>query len=583
MRRLLALLAASSLCAAASAPGPSSWVGLWGVERSFGPLVTGPLVIDGRASPWHATIAGFGPVVERDGAALRFALPSAQGAFRGRLQAGTAGIVGQWLQPPGVVAANAYATPVVLRRTERGVWQGRVVPLADTLSLYLEVKPSSDGGVTGSFRNPDVNFGRGDPYALAREGDRVVLTSLRDATDRIVGRYDRPRDTLELDLTALGARVELTRRSRGAAPGFYPATPAEVSADERPPLRLDDGWETGSLAEVGLDPAPLRALVAEILATQYAGFHTPYVHSLLVARHGRLVLERYFYGFARERVHDMRSASKTFTGMLVGRELERGAPFTLETPVTALFPEVREAARLDARKERITVEDLLTMTSGLACDDNDEGSPGNEDTMQGQSAQPDWYRYTLDLPMLRPPGGGEAVYCSAGINLLGGVLRRATGRPLPELFYRDVAAPLDIGEYHLNLMPGGDAYMGGGVRMRPRDQLKLGQLYLDRGRWRGRRVIGADWVARSLAPHAGFGPGHDYGYAWHLVDVASRGRTYRIDEAGGNGGQLVLILPALDMVVGFTGGNYGDFGTWRRLLTELVPRYLIPAADPPSS
>jgi len=108
----------------------------------------------------------------------------------------------------------------------------------------------------------------------------------------------------------------------------------------------------------------------------------------------------------------------------------------------------------------------MTMTSGFACDDSNENSPGQEDRMQNQTKQPEWYKYTLDLPMAHEPGGDEAVYCSADINLVVAVVRQATGKWLPDIFQQDLAQPLQITEYHLNLMPTGEAYMGGGLYMR---------------------------------------------------------------------------------------------------------------------
>ncbi|HSC48292.1 MAG TPA: serine hydrolase, partial [Gammaproteobacteria bacterium] len=174
--------------------------------------------------------------------------------------------------------------------------------------------------------------------------------------------------------------------------------------------------------------------------------------------------------------------------------------------------------------------------------------------------------------------GDQAVYCSAGVNLLGGVVRNASGMPLPEFFAAYYAKPMDIGVYHMNLMPTGEGYMGGGIEMRPRDLLKLGQLYLDGGTWNGRRVVSTAWVKASWQAASAFAADHHYGYTWHIVDVKSGDKSYKLYEAGGNGGQFVIVSPELDLVVGFTAGNYGDFGTWYKFMTDLVPQYVIPAA-----
>src|SRR5207237_1592708 len=117
-----------------------------------------------------------------------------------------------------------------------------------------------------------------------------------------------------------------------------------------------------------------------------------------------------------------------------GVVLDGRAQLDAETPVYSLFPEYAGYAHDDARKREITIEHLMTMTSGYECDDNDDGSEGNEERMQSQEAQPDWYKYALDLPLVRDPGE-QAVYCSAGMNLLGGAVSNATHAWLPDFFH----------------------------------------------------------------------------------------------------------------------------------------------------
>src|SRR5207247_887058 len=273
------------------------------------------------------------------------------------------------------------------------------------------------------------------------------------------------------------------------------------------------------------------------------------IHGVLIARHGKLVLEEYFHQQHRDVLHDMRSAAKSLTSVLVGAAMLHGDPIAPATPVVETMDGRTAAAAAEPRKRAITVENLLTMSSGMHCDDRDAKSPGNEDVMQSQTAQPDWYRYTLDLPMVRAPGQA-AVYCSASPNLVGGVLARASGRWLPDLFAALVAEPLGIRRYAVNLTPTGDGYMGGGVHMRPRDFMKLGQLLLDGGRWQGRRIVSADWARQSTASRYEL-RGLHYGYLWWVVDYPYRGRTVRGFFAAGNGGQVVMGLPALDLVIAF--------------------------------
>lgn len=298
------------------------------------------------------------------------------------------------------------------------------------------------------------------------------------------------------------------------------------------------------------------------------------------------MLEEYFYGFTPDRVHDMRSASKTVAPMLIGIARDQGVKLGLDSAVYQAFPQYKPFANWDDRKTRLTLGNLITMTSGYACDDNDDASPGNEDVMQSQTAQPDWYKYTLDLPMNRDPGGEHAIYCSADINLAAGMLATETNRWLPEIFDDLLARPLQINSYYMNLMPTGQAYMGGGLYLRPRDELKLGQLYLSDGIWHGRRVVSKEWVRASTEHHSSFTPAldiegsHEYGYGWHIHYLKSGPHVFRDYAAGGNGGQFVIVIPDLDMVIAIKGGSYGQFPKWYRWELALVPKYIIPAALP---
>jgi CubicO group peptidase (beta-lactamase class C family) len=223
----------------------------------------------------------------------------------------------------------------------------------------------------------------------------------------------------------------------------------------------------------------------------------------------------------------------------------------------------------------------MNMTSGL-CDDDDPKS--SEDAMQEQTEQPDWYKYALDLPMRKDPGGSDAIYCSSNLNLMGGAVRHATGRWLPDLFDEFVAQPLEFRGFYMNLMPTGEGYMGGGLYLYPRDQLKVAQVYLSGGMWNGKRVLDRQWITESLQQRASFvsagdfdPPVHGYGYGWHTREHKVGDKTYRDFFMGGNGGQNVIVLPALDMVVVFTGGNYAEASKFFRWEGELLPKYIIAA------
>jgi CubicO group peptidase (beta-lactamase class C family) len=563
-----------------TAPG-DPLVGLWGTEQSFGPLVHGTLTIDSRQARSRATIAGFEVSVERNADRLNFSLPGGAGEFRGRFDTASNTIDGQWIQPVGVVNNNRYATPVRLLAVNKSVWSGPVVPLDDQVSFYVSIKPQPGGGSCASIVNPEFNLFRRRSYDVALNGSEVTFTNPKRPQDHLSGSYDKASDRLFLTLLDSYPPLPLSRRDRGDALGFYARTPDNAKYLYTQPI-AGDGWITGSLADVGISEKPIAALTEKILTADPTDNPVD-IDSLLIARHGKLVLEEYFHGFDKERPHDMRSASKTIAPILAGIASDRGFSLSPGTHIYSLFPQDKPFSHWDARKSDVTLKALMTMTSGFACDDNDDASPGNEGNMQSQTSQSDWYKYTLDLPMAAEPGGRHAVYCSADLNLVGGAVVQSTHSWLPDFFERYLARPLQFGTYHLNLMPTGEAYVGGGLYLRPRDELKLGQLYLSGGIWHGTRIVSENWVQRSTTAYSTFDPQtnydapHEYGFGWHINRLQVGDRVFRVYSAGGNGGQIVMVIPDLDLVVGINGGSYGDFAKWYRWGLQLVPQYIIPA------
>ncbi|MBA3811881.1 MAG: beta-lactamase family protein, partial [Caulobacteraceae bacterium] len=314
------------------------------------------------------------------------------------------------------------------------------------------------------------------------------------------------------------------------------------------------------------------------------------IHSMAIAYRGKLVSDEYFYGHGPGEPHDTRSASKTFSSVMLGGLMMGGARVSPRTRVYDVMAPLGPFAHADPRKGRITLGHLLTHSAGLACDDNAEASPGNEDMIEADRTHPNWARVTLDLPMQFEPGAHYA-YCSMNINFAGAVLAHVSGEWLPALFDRTVARPLQFGPYYWNLMGNGEGYLGGGVFVRPRDFLKLGQAYLDGGVWNGRRIVTAAWVKESLAPHAHISPATtglegdafrevyydvDEGWAWHRIGVKSGDRTWPAWHANGNGGQLLIVVPQFDLAVMFTAGNYQQ-GLWNRERDDIVGGLIIPA------
>jgi CubicO group peptidase (beta-lactamase class C family) len=304
----------------------------------------------------------------------------------------------------------------------------------------------------------------------------------------------------------------------------------------------------------GVSTAKLEAMSAAIKAGQFQQ-----ITSILVSRHGKLVFEAYYEGDAETR-RNTRSTTKTVTAMLAGAAIGRGALPSVQAPMKTYLKDRPPAANPDPRKDKVTVEDLLTMSSIAECDDDNQYSRGNEERMY---LIEDWVGFYLDLPVRsfpewspRPeasPYGRSFSYCTAGVVTLGQVVQNATKTPLPAFADAVLFKPLGIEGPKWQMSPAGLAMGGGGLGLRSRDLLKLGQLYANGGQWEGQQVLPADFIKASVTPHANARENTDYGYLIWLQTFAG----HKAWVMSGSGGQKVAIVPDLDLVAVITTANFG--------------------------
>jgi CubicO group peptidase (beta-lactamase class C family) len=292
------------------------------------------------------------------------------------------------------------------------------------------------------------------------------------------------------------------------------------------------------------------------------------LHALLVAKRGRLLLEHYETGedeiwglplgrvaFGPAVLHDLRSVSKSVVGLLYGIALAAGKVPPPEAKLYAQFPQYADLAAQPGR-DRLTIAHALTMTLGIEWDELTipYGDPSNSENAMVDA--PDRYRYILERPIVSEPGA-KWVYCGGATALLGHLIARGTGEKLVDYARRVLFEPLGFGPTAWTLDSHGEPQAASGLRLLPRDLLKVGQLVLAHGAWNGRQIVPAEWVTRATTPVVVIEGRGGYGYQWYTGTLRP-GTPRALDWAGGIGwgGQRLFVAPRLGLVIAMNAGNY---------------------------
>jgi CubicO group peptidase (beta-lactamase class C family) len=557
---------------------PNELAGLWKAKKRFGPDARGALVLQRGGSGWNADMAGRIVPVSSANGELTFSLPDNGGTFRGKRD--DKGVIsGHWLRPGTQVywrATPVDASPVVLQPDGPNRWRGNVDPIEETFTFYLLLQTQPDGSLRAVLRNPEFDLGTQQGVErLTRDGNALKLIGKRGGKEQMVasGTYDAGSAVITFAFPNRGGSYDFIRDGGDSA--FYPRGKSPSRYTYRPPLARDDGWPVSTLDAADIDRATIEKFVQSILDTPMDSPDAPQVHGVLVARNGKLVLEEYFHEQDRDKLHNTRSASKSLTSLLVGAAMHAGVPLKLSSPVYQVMNGGTFPPDIEPQKRAMTLEHLLTMSSGYFCDDTNDDAPGNEETMWDQEGETDFYRYTMKVPMATPPGE-NSVYCSASPNLALGMIGRAARENPMSLFDRLIGEPLKIRRYEWGLDPAGNPYGGGGMSLRLRDFIKLGQLMLNGGTWEGRRIVSEDFVKRASAPLYHLRNIY-YGYLWWGEDYPYKNRTVHTFSARGAGGQTVTVVPELDLIVATFAGNFSSRKGMFAASTDPIPRIILPA------
>jgi CubicO group peptidase (beta-lactamase class C family) len=349
-----------------------------------------------------------------------------------------------------------------------------------------------------------------------------------------------------------------------------------------PPADMSDGWAVAAPLNEGLDPHLICTIGPTLKTTQGAD-----LDGVVVVRHGTLVYEHYFADddgmeYSADSMHDVRSVTKSVVALLVGIALDRGWLKHVDDRVSSYFPDDPGLRSQD--KGSITLRDLLTMTMGLDWPELAVSYDDPSNIERRMNLAPDPYRFVLAQPLATTPGTVWN-YNSGGVELLGAILMKVSHQPLDKFAQQALFEPLGIRHWAWLQSSNGKLGASWGLRLRPRDLAKIGQLVLNHGTWNGHQIVSAQWISdmvtsqvrlpwqgRSVPYRA-----HDYGYLWWLGDLETRGRSVGWVAGVGWGGQRLYVVPSLDLVVAVTASNY-KFGAQQYVAGYTVLDIVLRAA-----
>lgn len=331
------------------------------------------------------------------------------------------------------------------------------------------------------------------------------------------------------------------------------------------------------LLSIVLAALPLATAKADPLSDAIARGDYPKTTSVLVMRNGKVVYEAYFNDGGRDVLNDTRSAMKAITALAVGAALADGWLKAIDEPVFPVLSDLKPFANPTPDKDAVTLSDMMSMSSALDCNDNDDVSPGNEDRMHEQT---NWTRWAVDLPTMAgyqrdASGLGPWRYCTANAFLAGQIVERVTHRSFDAYVKQRLLAPLNIARWEWPRSPSGEVMTGGGLRLRTRDLGAIASMMANEGSWQGHQVLPKDWIDQMLTIRRASRPDQNYGYFVFEGDYKTACGPKPVWYMAGNGGSQILILRDLNAAVVLTRTNYNVRGT-SATSQELIEKYLLP-------
>ncbi|WP_298902934.1 serine hydrolase [uncultured Psychroserpens sp.] len=334
-------------------------------------------------------------------------------------------------------------------------------------------------------------------------------------------------------------------------------------------IRPNSGWE---ISKANFNNNKIEALNRKIAEGRYED-----INGIVVIKEDKLLIEEYFNGATRDSLHNPMSVGKSFASTLLGIAIKEKF-IKDENTLLKDFYDLKSYKNYSTKKDSVTLKSLLTMSSGFVGDDRDNDSPGTEYKMQSSD---NWVKFTLDLPMHKDKIiGKDYNYFTAGSNLLGDIVHKSVPNGLVSYADKKLFTPLGITNYEWFYTPQNIAYTGGGIQLRAIDFAKYGQLYKNKGTWKGKQILTEEWVEKSLAKQVsqdyGGIKGLHYGYLFWNKTYTIDDKDYEVAFSAGNGGNKIFIFKDIPFVVVITTSAYGKPGT-HASVDKMMTDYILPA------
>lgn len=353
------------------------------------------------------------------------------------------------------------------------------------------------------------------------------------------------------------------------------------------PLVFNDGLETGTLSSVGLDSVPIIKMMDYLNSDSS---HT--IHNILILKNSKLVFEEYFKGYkinytaanlngelmdySRTTDHPMHSVSKSVTSVIFGIAVKNGYITNLNKKIIDYFPEYADL--LTGDKANITIHHLLTMTCGLAFDEQAYPYSDARNELRQAMNIDDPIRYILSKPVVSVPGT-QFHYSSGSGLVLAAILEKVTGKKFLDYANEKLFDPLRSEGGVWTSSHSGLTLASSGLYFRARELTKIGLLFLNNGQWEGKQIITPEWIELSqqefINTNNAFYLNSSYGYQWWITGFTVNGVSHKCFFAVGWGNQFMYIIPDLNMIIEFNCGNYEDLS--RTPPIDLVNDYILRA------